>query len=147
MRLFHRFLLVGVLNVIARPRFTLLIAALVLAASSALAMWKLNISTDQNKLFDPNVHFFRDYLSFTQNFPENEAIYLLIQPIDSKNPPIVSRWTNLADALTEKLRAMPKYVNLVDQKVPLDKLGKQGVLFDSPKAVQQNFEDIKRFIQ
>src|ERR1700733_16215855 len=101
MRFFHRLQLIGVLHVISHPRRTLLIAGLILAATCGLAAWKLNISTDQNKLFDPNVRFFRDYLSFTKSFPENEALYVIVEPVDADNPPPVARWTNLADAITD----------------------------------------------
>jgi hopanoid biosynthesis associated RND transporter like protein HpnN len=146
MKFFNRLQLIGVLHVVSHPRRTLLIAAIILAATCGLAAWKLNISTDQNKLFDPNVRFFRDYLSFTQTFPENEALYVIVEPIDANHPPAISRWTNLADAITDRLRAMPKYVTLVDQKVPLDKLGPQGLLFDTRADVQKNFADVKKFI-
>ncbi|HMB96036.1 MAG TPA: MMPL family transporter, partial [Tepidisphaeraceae bacterium] len=146
MRFFYRLLLISVLNFIQRPKRTLLIAGLILVAASALAAWKLNISTDQNKLFDPNVRFFREYLSFTQRFPENEAIYVIAEPLDQTKPPAVSRWTDLSDAIVQRLRTMPQYVKLVDNKVPVDRLGKQGLLFDTPKAVQQNFEELKQFI-
>jgi predicted RND superfamily exporter protein len=146
MRLFHRLLLTGVLNVVCRPRLTLLISTLTLIAAVGFASWKLSISTDENKLFDPNVQFFRDYLSFTQNFPENEAVYVIVESNDPNNPPTVQKWTSLADAITQKLKALHDYVKLVDDKVPIDKLGPQGLLFDNPQAVQQNFRDVKKFI-
>ena len=54
----HRF----VLWVVSRPRTTLAITLLVAAASVALAVARLRISTDQDKLFSAKVPFFRDYL-------------------------------------------------------------------------------------
>src|SRR5437868_2536984 len=145
MRLIHRPLLVGVLHVVKYPRRVLLVAGLALAACIGLAMWKLNIATDQNRLFDPKVQFFRDFLSFSEKFPENEAIYIIIEPADSQHVSI-SRWTDIADKLAVNLWAMPDYVKSVDAKVPMRRLGAQGLLFDEPQRVQQNFNDVKRFI-
>jgi hypothetical protein len=34
-------------------------------------------------LFNPRVPFFRDYLSFVERFPENDAIYVVIQARDA----------------------------------------------------------------
>ena len=85
MRLIHRPLLVGVLHVVKFPRRVLLVAGLALAGCIGLAMWRLNIATDQNRLFDPKVRFFRDFLSFSDKFPENEAIYIIIEPADSRS--------------------------------------------------------------
>src|SRR4051794_38042391 len=139
MRLFHRLLLIGVLNVVGRPRLTLLVAGAVLAVCAGLAAWKLDISTDQNKLFDPNVKFFQDYLHFTRQFPENEAVYVVIEPRDPPRQPPVQRWTDFADAVAQRLRAMPQYVKSVDARVPIDQLGSQGLLFDAPQSVRKNF--------
>src|SRR5207244_3662982 len=99
---------------------------------AALAVWKLEISTDQNKLFDPNVQFFKDYLAFNEKFPENEAIYVLIQAKDPNHPPAVGRWTAIANAIAERVRGLTKYVKSVDSKVPIEQLGPQGLLFDDP---------------
>jgi len=137
---------VFVLSVVRRPRLTLVVAGAVLAACVAFAAARLTISTDQNKLFDPNVPFFRDYLHFTRLFPENEAIYVLVEPKDAGHPPPVERWTALADAIATRLRGLTRHVKLVDAKVPLDQLGSQGLLFDDPALVRQNFEEMKRFV-
>lgn len=146
MRFFHRLILIGVLNVVRRPRFTLLVVALSLIGSVGFAAWKLQLSSDQNKLFNPDVPFFRDYIRFTELFPENEAIYVLVQAKDAKHPPPVKRWTALADAIGERLRATPEFVRSVDHRVPIDQLGSQGLLFDDPKLVRQSFEEMKRFV-
>src|ERR1051325_4956682 len=146
MRFFHRLLLLGVLAVVSRPRRTLLLAAVALAVCIVFAAAKLRISTDQNKLFDPNVKFFRDYLGFNEKFPENEAIYVVVEPADRRHLPPVPRWTAAADAITQRLRTMPRYVHSVDSRIPIDRLGDQGLLFDEPQRVQQSFAEMKRFI-
>src|SRR5689334_12646260 len=142
----HRALLIFVLRVVSRPRTTLLICAIVLAACATLAAMRLEISTDQNKLFDPNVRFFREYLHFTELFPENEAIYILIEAKDRQHAPPIARWTAVADAIAQKLASLSEHVSAVDYKVPVEKLGSQGLLFDDPKLVHQSFEGVKRFI-
>jgi predicted RND superfamily exporter protein len=146
MRRAHRPLLKFVLGVVAHPVRTLVIAGLVLAASVAVAVWKLEISADQNRLFNPNVPFFRDYLSFIQNFPDNEAIYLVIESKDSTKIPPLHRWTELADGLAARLRAMPDYVASVDHRVSAADLGDQGLLFDEPQLVRSSFDDFLRFV-
>jgi uncharacterized protein len=146
MRSLHRPLLIGVLHVVQHPLRVLSIAGICVAACASLAAWKLNISSDQNKLFDPNVQFFRDYLGFAQNYPENEATYVAIQSAEPAHPPPIARWTSLADAITTRLKSMPQFVTSVDSKVPIDQLGPQGLLFDDPQRVRQSFEDVKRFI-
>src|SRR3954463_10491303 len=103
MRIVHRGILIGVLAIVARPKTSLFVSAIVLAICVGAAAMRLNISTDQNKLFDPKVAFFKDYLRFVELFPENEAIYVVVQARDPKSPPpAVKRWTALADAITEK---------------------------------------------
>jgi predicted RND superfamily exporter protein len=142
----QRRLLCGVVTIVRWPRLTLLICALVLAACTGLAAWKLQISTDQNRLFSPKVPFFRDYLAFIQKFPENEAIYILLEPRDPAHPPPVSRWTDAADAVADRLRKIPEHVQSVDERIPLDQLGRQGILFEDPKRLPKTLEETKRFI-
>ena len=140
MRLVHRSLLISVLHVVTHPWRVLIICFAIAAGCVGLAMWKLNISTDQNKLFDPDVPFFQDYLRYVEKFPENEAIYVLIEAKDRAHPPAVGRWTALADAITARVGALTKHVKSVDSKVPVDKLGAQGLLFDDTKLVRQKLE-------
>jgi predicted RND superfamily exporter protein len=142
----HRGILIVVLHVVSHPWRTLFLAGVFLAACVLLATSRLTISTDQNKLFDPNVQFFKDYLSFVQKFPENEAIYVVIQTRDPKAVPPIPRWTGIADAIAARLEQMPQYVKAVDARVPVKQLGSQGLLFDDPKLVRENFQDVKRFI-
>src|SRR4051812_32515842 len=86
-----------VLAVVSHPWWALGGAAVVLVVGVGLAATRLGISTDQNKLFDPDVPFFRDYLRFNALFPENEAIYVLVEAKDPGRPPAVRRWAGLAD--------------------------------------------------
>ncbi len=146
MRLIKRPLLIIVLHVVEHPRRVLTIAMGTVALCAIFAAWKLNISSDQDKLFDPNVKFFRDYLVFANQFPENEATYVLIEPTDRAHPPAVARWAAIADAIATRLKEMPQYVKSVDARIPLDELGAQGLLFDDPDRVKQSFSDVKRFI-
>jgi len=145
MRRAHRPLLKFVLGVVAHPVRTLAIAGTILAGCIGLAAWKLQISADQNRLFNPNVPFFRDYLSFIQKFPENEAIYVVIEPADSSTIPPVQRWTQLADAIGARLAGMSDVVASVDHRVGPDELGEQGLLFDEPDRVRQAFKEFNQF--
>src|SRR4051794_13609779 len=146
MRLFHRPLMVAVLKVVSFPKTTLAIALVLLAASGALAYFRLNISTDQNRLFDPTVPFFRDFIRFGELFPENEAVYIVVERADRATNPPVRRWTQAADELAAAMKRLPDAVGSVDARVPLDQLGEQGLLFDSPQRVRQAHADIKRFV-
>jgi predicted RND superfamily exporter protein len=146
MGFFHRRLLTAVLAVVTHPRITLLISLLAVAACVILSQIKLDISTDQNDLFSHKVGFFRDYLDFIDKFPENEAVYVIVRPTDPAKKPPVDRWTAAADAIANRLGQMPKYVQAVESRVPLDKLGAQGILFDSPDQVKQELADARRFV-
>jgi predicted RND superfamily exporter protein len=142
----HRGILLGVLGVVSRPRLALAVAGAVVAVCATLAFLRLDISSNTNELFDPDVPFFRDYLRFIELFPENEAVYVVVQTRDPRAAPPVARWTDFADALAARLRAMPQYVKSVDAKVPIDQLGPQGLLFDDPRRLRQNFADVQRFV-
>src|SRR5678815_2321188 len=101
----------GVLAVVEHPKATLAIAAAVLIACASWAYFRLDISTDTNKLFSPKVKFFADWLDYFHKFPENEAIYVLIQPRDpAAGAPAIQRWTGAADAVVERLKVMPEHV-------------------------------------
>jgi hypothetical protein len=102
----------GVLAVVEHPKLTLAIAAAVLIACASWAYLRLDISTDTNKLFSPKVKFFADWLDYFHKFPENEAIYVLIQPRDpAAAAPGLRRWTGAADAVVERLKGMPGVVD------------------------------------
>src|SRR5438067_2541751 len=132
---FHRPLLIAVLHVVEHPRRTLLVSGIFLVLCGVLAMTRLGISSDQNKLFDPNVKFFRDFLHFNELFPENEAIYVVVEAKDATHPPPVARWTAVADAIAQRVGGLKEFIKSVDVKVPVDKLGSQGLLFDDPQLV------------
>jgi len=142
----QRRLLIAVLAIVARPRWTLIVALIALIICIVLATQRLSISTNQNDLFSHNVGFFRDYLDFINRFPENEAIYVIVRPNDRAKIPPVARWAAVADAIADRLRQMPQYVKSVDNRVPIDKLGAQGILFDNPDQVQAELEDARRFV-
>ena len=86
----HRRILIAVLAVVSHPWTTLAVVFLTAAASAAAAIGWLTISTDQNRLFSSRPWFFHDYLQFIQRFPENEALYVVIEPKRglSVQPPI-----------------------------------------------------------
>ncbi|HEX8525037.1 MAG TPA: MMPL family transporter [Tepidisphaeraceae bacterium] len=136
-----------VLGVVRRPKLTLIFAGVALAACVGLAVAQLRVSTDTNKLFSEEVRFFRNYLEFIQKFPENEALYIIVEVKDAKAPPPVERWTRVADLLTDRLKQNVEHVQSVDSRVPLGELGVQGMLFEDPKLLEQNLKDIQRFGQ
>src|SRR5437868_6337589 len=82
MRFFHHGFLRLAMGVVARPKLTLLLAGLALAGSLLLVRTRLGVSSDQNSLFSHNVGFFRNWLEFDRQFPENDALYVVIQPKD-----------------------------------------------------------------
>jgi predicted RND superfamily exporter protein len=135
----------GIIHVVAHPKLTLLIAGVLLAASVVLALSRLRISSDENKLFSDKVKFFREFLEFDDKFPENDALYVVIEAKEPARAIPVSRWTGVADAITAKLRAMPGVVNSVDSRVPSEKMGSQGILFDQAARVRRSFEEFKEF--
>jgi len=145
MSFLQRRLLKGVLIVASHPRATLGVVLAVLAAA-IVAATRLTISSDQNKLFSAKVPFFRDYLQFVQRFPENEAVYIVIEPRDPGAPPPVQHWTAAADAVTQRLQSLTRYVKLAVCKIPLDQLGRQGILFQDPAELHAHFNQIEPMI-
>ncbi len=143
----HRRLLIAILYVVRHPKLTLAVSAVVLAGCALFARSRLSISTDENKLFSSDIKFFRDYLEFIHQFPENEAIYVLVRVRDPGHVPPARRWTALADQITERLAGMREYVQSVDSHVPLDQLGAQGILLDKPERVREELEGARRLAQ
>jgi predicted RND superfamily exporter protein len=142
----HRRLLIGVLAVARRPRTTLLIAAAALLLCILATVSTLTISTDQNQLFSGKVPFFRDYLSFIKEFPENEAVYIVIEPKDPATQPPLHRWTAVADEVTARLQSLTDTVRLAECKVPLEELGRQGILFEDPAKLPAELEQARQFV-
>jgi uncharacterized protein len=137
----QRRLLKSVLAVVRYPRLTLAGCGLVLAITVGVALTHLAINTDQDRLFSPQVGFFKDYLEFEQKFPENEALYVLIEPADKTKPPALSRWTELADRITDQLRGLKGVVESAQCRVPLDELGDYALLFEDHGQLVQSFND------
>ena len=143
----QRQLVRAILVVIERPKLTLAVAGAALLACAALAYFRLDISTDQNKLFSPKVRFFADYLEFDRKFPENEAAYVVIERGDHAEMPSIQRWTAAADAIADRVRALgPEHVGSVDHRIPLDRLGDQGLLVEDPPLVAQRVDEVRRFV-
>ncbi len=132
----HRRVLKHTLQLTRYPRFVLGIALLLAGISVFLACTRLRISTDQNKLFSAHVPFFHQYLQFVKDFPENEAAYVVIQARDPAHPPAATQWIKAANAVTESLQQLPKYVKSVDSHVPLKMLGDQALLFSNWPTVK-----------
>jgi predicted RND superfamily exporter protein len=142
----QRRVLMMVLRVVERPRLSLAIAGLALLACVGMALAHLRVSTDQDKLFAADVPFFHNYLDFVSKFPENEAIFCVIEPkVDNDGHEIsqpVAQWTALADAIVHRLNGMPKYIKSAEAKVPLEQLGPQAVLF---QPISQTRSDMEQF--
>jgi hopanoid biosynthesis associated RND transporter like protein HpnN len=146
MGILQRRVIRGVLTVVAHPKLTLCVSAVLLATCVAWAHLRLDISTDTNKLFSPKVKFFADYLAFDKKFPENEAVYVVIESKERASVPPVSRWTELADAIAARVGKLEKHVRSVDARVPIERLGDQGLLFESPDKLAANVEGARRFV-
>jgi len=91
--------------------------------SIALAVSRLNIDTDQDNLFFIARRILHEYLDYINKFPENEAMYVLIEPADPRKPPSLSRWTELAERVAEKMRALTTVVSSVEYRTPVSELG------------------------
>ena len=147
----HRTLLRGVLAGVGASAADSCRAALIVTACSLLAFFRLHVSAESNELFSHKVAFFRNWLDFNKLFPENEATYVVIEPTVIPNaPPNVpptARWTGLADAIAARLRTIPNAVQSVDERVPLDQLGKQGILFEDPASLHQEIGQARRLAQ
>jgi len=133
--------------VVAHPKVTLGIAAAVLLVSVVAAKLKLTVSSDQNKLFSPKVKFFADWLDFDRKFPENQAIYVVIEPKDWAAHPPVGDWVKVADRITARLRGMSGEVESVVEKTPLTAPGAPGILFDDPKDIPDAFKGLQDLSQ
>lgn len=144
MHLVRRRIVQFVLVVVNHPVLTLVIAGVVVAACTLLAATRLTLSSNQNELFSPDVPFFRDWLMFVREFPENEALYILIEPSDPKRDIPVARWTGAADTVAAAVGRLPA-VRSVDAHVPLGALGDQGLLFDDAASVRNTVRQAQAF--
>ena len=141
----RRTLLHGVIASVARPKMSLACAGVAVAACSIFALSELHISSESNELFSHKVAFFRNWLDFNKEFPENEATYVVIELKNDVPAPSTARWTGVADAIAANLRAMPQAVRSVDERVPMDQLGTQGILFQNPASLDDQIGQAKRF--
>jgi uncharacterized protein len=142
----HRRILNTVLAVVRHPWLTLAVVAVTLSAGVLLAVTRLTISTDENKLFSDKPWFFHDYLEFIKRFPENEAIYIVVEPRDPAFKPTLTEWAAVADHVTDAVAALKDQVRSAYCRIPLDQLGKQAILFDDPSDLHERFEQVKRFV-
>jgi predicted RND superfamily exporter protein len=145
MSIVRRWIVRFVARVVRHPVLTLAIAGALVAACAGLAATRLTVSSDQNALFSPKVPFFRDWLAFVREFPENEALYVLVQAKAPDATIPVERWAAAADAIAAAVRGLDA-VGSVDARVPLDQLGSQGILFEDPARVRQEVEEARRFV-
>ena len=143
---FLRFVVAFAVGAAARPRTTLALCLAMAAACGLLAMARLGVSTNQNDLFSARAPFFRDYLRYIREFPENEALYVLIEASGNGPTPPPERWTALADSVSERVRSLAGVAESVDARVPLDQLGNQGILFERPDAIPDRISDAARFV-
>jgi predicted RND superfamily exporter protein len=128
----HRRILIFVLAVTRHPRVTLALVGVSLIGCIALAGTSLSLSSDQNELFSHKIGFFQDYLDFIKKFPENEALYIVIEPRDSTAPGQMQAWMDLADRITDRLSGLKEYVVEAQCKIPIEEMGKNGILFERP---------------
>jgi predicted RND superfamily exporter protein len=146
----QRRLVRGVLWVVAWPKVTLGICALVLVASVVGAWCGLSLSTDENALLTPDLPFFKDYLRFDAKFPENEAFVVVVWPKEYAKPPLATRWIGLADdiqaRLTDPAAAVHKDVDRVDTHAPLEALGEQALLFDDWGDLKEESGEIRQMV-
>jgi uncharacterized protein len=140
----HRKVLIAMLWIVAHPRRVLAIALLALVACGMLAFFHLGLSTDQDELFSSKVGFFKNYISFTKDFPENQASYVMIEAADPSHPPPPAEWIAAAEAITDRLKKDTANVKAVDSHIPLEQLGNNGILFEDPKQVKQDFSDFEQ---
>ena len=143
----QRLLIKGVLRVVEHPIRTLVIAGVALVVCAAGAKRYLTVSSDQNKLFSPKVKFFADWLEFDRKFPENQAIYVIIEPANPSARLPVGDWTTLADHIYDRLLGMPEQVANVIDRTDITTPGAPGILFADPKELPSAFDGIKDISQ
>src|SRR5580704_15583899 len=146
MALVQRRILKSVLAVVNHPRITVAAVFVTVAVCVIAACTLLTISTDQNKLFSSKPWFFHEYLEYIKRFRENEAIYVVIEPIDAKSHIPVTRWAAAADHVTERLRGMSEVIS-ASCRIPVEQLGRQAILFDDPKKLPQDVAGAQELAQ
>jgi uncharacterized protein len=142
----HRRILTGVLAVVAHPWITLGVVFITVVGCLGATAAFLTISTDQNKLFSSKPWFFHDYLEFIKGFPENEAVYIVIEPKNPGDHPPVSEWTAAADEITRRLRGLDQVVDAYS-RIPLNELGRQGILFENTADLPRRLAGVQQLGQ
>jgi uncharacterized protein len=132
-----------VLTVVSYPRTTLLVCGIVLAGCVILALTRLQSSADEDKLFSPAVPFFKAFLDFEEKFPENEALYVLLEPSNPAAPPVLGRWTRLADKITDRLNLLHPYVKHARARTASSELGPYELLFADSDSLPQYLQDAR----
>jgi predicted RND superfamily exporter protein len=142
MGVIQHWLLTSVLRVVKYPRRTLVICGIILVACVLLALTRLSIDTDQDKLFSPQVAFFKTYIEYENKFPENEALYVLIQPTDKSHVPPLARWSALADRIAARIGTLKSVVEHVEGRTTISSLGPYALLFQDNASLRQEFQDV-----
>ena len=133
------------LRSVRNPWTTLIIALVALVLCVYLGLTRLAISSDQDELFSDSELYFRDYLRFGKQFPENEAIYIVLRPRDPHARIPLDRWIAAVDAVVANVQPLSQYVERVEYRAPGSKLGVYGALFDDPPSVRTNRKEIDEF--
>ena len=96
----------------ARPKLTLARQRhrLAAASSSGAATPPLHFHRSGQAFFGKRSLFFHDFVEYERQFPENDATYVVIEPVNANPEPPVERWTALADAIDRRLHDMKRYV-------------------------------------
>jgi len=131
--------------VVSHPRLTLVGAGAAMAICAALAATSLRLSSNQNDLFSPDAPYFRDYLRFIELFPENEAIYVVLQARGDAEVP-TERWAEAADRIAERLDDGVEGVRSVDHRVPIERVAGQALLLADRARIQEALADVRRFM-
>src|SRR5205823_1801982 len=95
--------------------------------------------------FSPKVKFFADWLDFDRKFPENQAIYVVIEAADPSAAPSIDQWVQLNERITARLERMPEQVKKggVVSKIRIDDPKAPAILFDKPENLPDDFEQFK----
>ena len=132
--------------VVTYPKVTIAICAIVLVASVLYSRSRLSLSTDENALLTPKLKFFQDYLRFDAKFPENEALVVVVEPLDQAHPPGAKRWIEVADAIGISLAALKQDVERVDTHAPVSELGVQGPMFDGWDGLKEESTQLRQMV-
>jgi predicted RND superfamily exporter protein len=143
----QRLLVKAVMRVVCHPKITVAVCAVLLLASAVFAKIHLSLSTDQNALLTPELPFFKAYLRYDSQFPENESFVVIVEPRDYAHPPPAQRWIALADKITANLRALTGDVQRVESHVSLEDLGVQALAFAPWEKIRSESAQFKEFSQ